>query len=170
MGISMEDENSPNVESERSSPKSENERKRELTTSTSSTSSDNQADDDAVPTEVVEALKELPPDQRKVVSSMLISMQRISSSSSSSLAKRVTSEHVTQTLDNLEKENERDFRRSQSSEITKRLSIGAILVLALMVFGYAGLTKDKELAEKVIIAGISGIGGYGAGVAARKKE
>ena len=35
-----------------------------------------------------------------------------------------------------------------------------------MVLGYAGLTTDKELAEKVIIAGISGLGGFGAGVPA----
>ncbi|WNN87927.1 hypothetical protein [Gloeocapsopsis dulcis] len=48
--------------------------------------------------------------------------------------------------------------------------MGAILVLVLMVFGYAGLTKAKELAEKVIIAGIAGIGGFGAGVAVSKKE
>ncbi|BAU12033.1 hypothetical protein LEP3755_25610 [Leptolyngbya sp. NIES-3755] len=159
----------PEPEAKGSSPKPTGEQNTELAASASNTSSDSQADD-AVPTEVVEALKDLPPDQRKVVSSMLISMNRISSSGSSSLAKRLTSEHITQTLDNLEKENERDFKKSQSSEVTKRLSIGAILVLALMVFGYAGLTKDKELAEKVIIAGISGIGGYGAGVAARKRE
>jgi hypothetical protein len=66
--------------------------------------------------------------------------------------------------------NERKFKKSQSSEVTKRLGMGAILVLVLMVFGYAGLTKDKDLAEKVILAGISGLGGFGAGVALSKKE
>lgn len=127
-------------------------------------------DEGVVPTEVVEALKELPPDQRRIMSSVFLSMERMSPSRSSALVKQVTSEHITQTLDNLEKENERDFKKSQASEITKRLGMGAILILVLMVFGYAGLTKDKDLAEKVIIAGISGLGGFGAGVAVSKKE
>jgi hypothetical protein len=48
--------------------------------------------------------------------------------------------------------------------------MGAILFLILMVLVYAGLTKDKDLAEKVIIAGIAGIGGFGAGIAISKQE
>lgn len=127
-------------------------------------------DEETVPAEVAEAIEELPPEQRQMMSSMFLSMNRISSSRSSAIAKRVTSEHISQTLDNLEKENERDFKRSQSGENTKRLSMGAILVLVLMVFGYAGITNDKDLAEKVIIAGISGLGGFGAGVALNKNE
>lgn len=134
--------------------------------------SDGLEDDDreAVPAEVAEALEELPPEQRRMVSSMFLSMSRMSSSRSSALDKKITPEHISQTLSNLEKENERDFKRSQSGETTKRLGMGAILVLVLMVFGYAGLTNDKDLAEKVIIAGISGLGGFGAGVAVNRKE
>lgn len=134
--------------------------------------SDGLEDDDreAVPAEVAEALEELPPEQRRMVSSMFLSMSRMSSSRSSALDKKITPEHISQTLNNLEKENERDFKRSQSGETTKRLGMGAILVLVLMVFGYAGLTNDKDLAEKVIIAGISGLGGFGAGVAVNRKE
>jgi hypothetical protein len=120
-------------------------------------------EEEAVPAEVAEAFEELPPEQRRMVSSMFLSMGRMSPSRSSALAKKVTPEHISQTLNNLEKENERDFKRSQSGETTKRLGMGAILVLVLMVFGYAGLTNDKDLAEKVIIAGISGLGGFGAG-------
>jgi hypothetical protein len=127
-------------------------------------------DREAVPAEVAEALEELPPEQRRMVSSMFLSMSRMSSSRSSALDKKITPEHISQTLNNLEKENERDFKRSQSGETTKRLGMGAILVLVLMVFGYAGLTNDKDLAEKVIIAGISGLGGFGAGVAVNRKE
>jgi hypothetical protein len=97
-------------------------------------------------------------------------MQRMSSPASSVLMKRITSEHITKTLDNFEKENERDFKKSQASELTKRLGMGAILLLVLIVLVYAGLTKDKELAEKVIIAGISGVGGFGVGVAASKSN
>lgn len=133
-----------------------------------SNSNEPSGEEEAIPTEVAEALEELPPEQRRMVSSMFLSMSRISPSRSSALAKRVTSEHISQTLDNFEKENERDFKRSQSGETTKRLGMGAILVLVLMVFGYAGLTSDKDLAEKVIIAGISGLGGFGAGVATNK--
>lgn len=128
------------------------------------------ADEEGISTEIVEALKELPPSQRKIVTSLFLSLERTSASNTSPLAKRITSEHITQTLDNLEKENERNFKKSQAGETTKRLGMAAILALVLMVLGYAGLTKDKDLAEKVIIAGIAGIGGFGAGVAASKKE
>jgi hypothetical protein len=127
-------------------------------------------EEDAVPAEVAEALKELPPERRREVTSLFLSMQRMSSPASSVLMKRITSEHITKTLDNFEKENERDFKKSQASELTKRLGMGAILLLVLIVLVYAGLTKDKELAEKVIIAGISGVGGFGVGVAASKSN
>lgn len=162
----MGNDNLPEEQTEKTSSKSKDELQEEATTPTS----DKSSEEGVIPTEVVEALKELPPDQRRIVSSMFLSMERMSSTSSSALVKRVTPEHITQTLDNLEKDNERDFKKSQSSEITKRLGMGAILILVLMVFGYAGLTKDKELAEKVILAGISGVGGFGAGVAVSKKE
>lgn len=162
----MGNDNLPEEQTEKTSSKSKDELQEEATTPTS----DKSSEEGVIPTEVVEALKELPPEQRRMVSSMFLSMGRMSSTSSSALVKRVTPEHITQTLDNLEKDNERDFKKSQSSEITKRLGMGAILILVLMVFGYAGLTKDKELAEKVILAGISGVGGFGAGVAVSKKE
>lgn len=162
----MGNDNLPEEQTEKTSSKSKDELQEEATTPTS----DKSSEEGVIPTEVVEALKELPPEQRRMVSSMFLSMERMSSTSSSALVKRVTPEHITQTLDNLEKDNERDFKKSQSSEITKRLGMGAILILVLMVFGYAGLTKDKELAEKVILAGISGVGGFGAGVAVSKKE
>ena len=162
----MGNDNLPEEQTEKTSSKSKDELQEEATTPTS----DKSSEEGVIPTEVVEALKELPPEQRRIVSSTFLSMERMSSKSSSALVKRVTPEHITQTLDNLEKDNERDFKKSQSSEITKRLGMGAILILVLMVFGYAGLTKDKELAEKVILAGISGVGGFGAGVAVSKKE
>jgi len=127
-------------------------------------------DEEALPSEVVEVLKELPPSQRQIISSLVRVSSHTQSSGSSSLIKRITPEHITQTLNNIDKENDRGFKKSQSSEVTKRIGMGAILILVLMVFGYAGVTKDKDLAEKVIIAGISGLGGFGAGVALSKKE
>lgn len=164
----MKSENTPNSQSTEPSVDCSE----EMSPSTSSASSEARSvNEEAVPTEVVEeALKQLPPEQRGMMKSVFLSMERMSSSNSSQLAKRINSEHITQTLNNLEKENERDFKKSQAGEVTKRLGMGAVLVLVLMVFGYAGLTKDKDLAEKVIIAGISGLGGYGAGVATRRKE
>ncbi|MEH2458297.1 hypothetical protein [Nostoc sp.] len=168
----MENNNTPQKQPEQSISKSEDHSQKEIAASTSSTSSEDQiSDEEVIPTNVAEALKELPPAQRQIATSMFLSAEgRMSSSSSSSLLKHVTSEHITKTIENLEKENERDFKKNQASEVTKRLGMGAILVLVLMVFGYAGLTKDKDLAEKVIIAGISGLGGFGAGFAVSKKQ
>jgi hypothetical protein len=131
---------------------------------------ESEEEEESVPAEVAEVLKELPPERRREVTSLFLSMQRMSSPTSSALMKRIASEHITKTLDNFEKENERDFKKSQASELTKRLGMGAILLLVLIVLVYAGLTQDKELAEKVIIAGISGVGGFGVGVAASKSN
>jgi len=163
----MENDNVPEKQLEQSSSKPKADLQNNVTASTPDNSTVDEGD---LPAEVFEALKELPQDKRQMVSSMVLSMERMSSSSSSALVKRVTSEHITQTLDNIEKQDEREFKKSQSGEITKRLAIGAILILVLMVFVYAGFTKDTTLAEKVIIAGISGLGGFGAGFAVRKKE
>jgi hypothetical protein len=48
--------------------------------------------------------------------------------------------------------------------------MGAILSLVVIVFVYAGVTKDKDLSEKVVLAGISALGGFGAGFAIAKKD
>ena len=128
-----------------------------------------EADEEVVPPELTEALEQLPQAFREKVSTSSFLMGGVMSPRSNALTKKITTEHISQTLENFEKESERNFKRSQSSENTKRLGMGAILVLVLMVFAYAGLTKDKELAEKVIIAGISGLGGYGAGLAMSKQ-
>lgn len=48
--------------------------------------------------------------------------------------------------------------------------MGAILSLVVVVFVYAGVTKDKDLSEKVVLAGISVIGGFGAGYAVAKDK
>jgi len=124
----------------------------------------------AIPNEVMEGLSKLPQAEQEIVKSMVLSMRSMSSPDSSALSKRVTPEHITQVLENSEKQSEREFKKSESTEFTKRLGIGAMLVLVFMVFGYAGITKDKDLAEKVTITVISAIGGYGVGVASGKKE
>ena len=129
--------------------------------------------DNTLPTEVIEAVGELPPNQQMIVKSMLTATASITKSPSSLLARSVTPEHISKTLQNNDQERERQFKRDQAAETTKRLGIGAILSLILMVLIYAGVTSDKETADKVIIAGITGIGGaiggFGAGVAYSKK-
>jgi hypothetical protein len=109
VATNMGNESAPESQPEQISSKAQSESREEATASASDNLS---LDEGVVPTEVVEALKELPPEQRRMVSSMFLSMGRMSSSSSSALVKRVTPEHITQTLDNLEKGNERDFQKS----------------------------------------------------------
>ena len=163
----MENDNLPDKQIVPTSAQPNDDSQEEFNTPTSDESED---EEEVVPAEVAEVLEELPPKKRQMISSMVLSMERMSSSGSSALVKKVTSEHIDKTLNNLDKENERDFQKSQSNEITKRLGMGAILILVLMVFGYAALTKDEDLAEKVMIAGISGLGGFGIGIAWSKKN
>lgn len=59
---------------------------------------------------------------------------------------------------------------TQKPENTKRYAMGALLALVTIVLVYAGLTKDKELSDKVMTAAISGLGGFGIGYAAKSKE
>lgn len=123
---------------------------------------DYSASDLAIPQEI---LDQLPPREREKVASSLSIMMAMGNRQSSPISKQITSEHITQIINSSEKENEREFEKSKISENTKRLGMGAILCLVIIVFVYAGLTKDKDLSERVIIAGISGIGGFGAGYA-----
>ena len=71
--------------------------------------SDDAAINDALPSEVIDAIEELPPKERKIMQSMFMATASISGSPSSALAKRVTPEHITQTLENNNLERERQF-------------------------------------------------------------
>lgn len=123
---------------------------------------------DIIPTEVLDALP--PKEKKQIVSSLSIMAMQGSSRQSSPIAKQLKPEHITQIIENSEKENQREFEKSKISENTKRWGMGAILSLVVVVFVYAGVTKDKDLSEKVVLAGISAIGGFGAGYAVAKNK
>lgn len=118
-----------------------------------------------------EMLEGLPPKEKKqIVSSLSFMAMQGSARQSSPLAKQLKPEHITQIIENSEKESQREFEKSKISENTKRWGMGAILSLVVVVFVYAGVTKDKDLSEKVVLAGISVIGGFGAGYAVAKDK
>ena len=126
--------------------------------------------DEYIPTEVVEALQELPENDRRFAKSMLFAISRGSSGyTPASIAKQIRPEHIDKILDIQGRENEIGLQRNQIGEVTKRWGMRGILAFVAMVFVYAGWTGDKELAEKVMIAGISGLGGFGAGVVVGKQ-
>jgi hypothetical protein len=142
----------------------------------SSTSPSQEPDDDSddsliadiLPPEILEAL---PDGARKHISSSLSFMAlRGGSLHSSPIAKKIDTNHITQIIENQDKESQREFEKSKISEHTKRWGMGAILSLVVVVFVYAGVTKDKDLSEKVVLAGISAIGGFGAGYAFAKEK
>jgi hypothetical protein len=118
-----------------------------------------------------EVVEKIPPEARKEVLSMMrVYMGMGSFSSGSPLAKRITSQHIDKLIDSNEKENEREYQKFRSSEVTKRLAVAAIILLVLMVLIYSGFTKDLQLSEKIITAGISALGGFGVGYAVGKKN
>jgi hypothetical protein len=123
---------------------------------------------DILPPEVLENLP--PREKAHVIRSLSIMAMQGSAMQSSSLAGKLESEHITQIIENSEKDSQREFEKSKISENTKRWGMGAILSLVVVVFVYAGVTKDKDLSEKVVLAGISAIGGFGAGYAVAKKK
>jgi hypothetical protein len=124
--------------------------------------------EDILPPEVLE---ELPPKEKKqIVTGLSFMAMQKSSRQSSPLVKQLKSEHITQIIENSEKENQREFEKSKISENTKRWGMGAILALVAVVFVYAGVTKDRDLSEKVVLAGISALGGFGAGYAVAKEK
>ncbi|AFY69696.1 hypothetical protein Pse7367_1405 [Thalassoporum mexicanum PCC 7367] len=88
----------------------------------------------------------------------------------SPIARKVDKEHISQIINNGAKEVELQAETDKRGENTKRLTIGAVIVLIAMTFGYAGITKDKELSAKIIDVGIGAIGGFGAGYAVSKQK
>jgi hypothetical protein len=123
---------------------------------------------DILPPEMLEGLP--PKEKKQIVSSLSIMAMQGSARQSSPLAKQLKPEHITQIIENSEKESQREFEKSKIGENTKRWGMGAILSLVVVVFVYAGVTKDKDLSEKVVLAGISALGGFGAGYAVAKDK
>jgi hypothetical protein len=136
----------------------------------SSVSDDELKTPEVLPEELQEALKSLPSDERQMIQALILSSRVSSVSHSSPISKQITPAHIGEIIKNDDKADERKHQRSQSRQTTNRLGMGAILFLVIIVLTYAGLTKEKDLAEKIIIAGISGIGGVGAGYAIGKQK
>jgi hypothetical protein len=123
-----------------------------------------QAED--IPEPLVEFLKELPQEERNHVESAIrltMGMGRISSSQSSPIAKHINSGHIDKIIESANADGERKFKEHNTSETTKRMTMGSLLILVLMVLIYSGTTKDKELSEKIMTLGSGFLGGLGAG-------
>jgi hypothetical protein len=63
----------------------------------------------------------------------------------------------------VKQETENRHKREFAKEATKRLGMGLIFATIVAVMVYSGLTKDKDLSEKVIDVAIGALGGLGAG-------
>jgi hypothetical protein len=170
----MSSEQSQEDGKENSSSNSEQSAKQDKTLDTQNQAYDDDENEssliaDMLPPEVLEGL---PPEEEKRVRSSLsiLAMMQGGARQSSPLAKQLKSEHITQIIENSEKESQREFEKSRISENTKRLGMGSILSLVVVVFVYAGITNDKDLSEKVVLAGISAIRGFGAGYAVAKEK
>ncbi len=150
---------------------SEADKETELVAPHSSQSDDDESDlEGVVPTEVADMLKEIPKEDRKQVTKMLLMSSRSGVvQKSSPIAEKIEPRHIDKIIDSYDKESERESEKFRREEVTKRIGMGGILGLILMVLIYAGITGDRELSEKVIFAGIGGLGGYGVGVATSKK-
>ena len=121
----------------------------------------------ALPDEVMAELEKMSPQMRGIMS---MSFMQRELSSGSPIAKKLTPELIGKLIDNNEKDNQRELEKFRSAENTKRLSLGSILSLVLMVLIYAGVTQDKQLSEKIITAGLGVLAGFGAGYAIAKKD
>jgi hypothetical protein len=147
-----------------------------LSSAIKKTSSDSDEHESSVnlPKEMEEVLKDLPPESSDVVRGMVralfMSRETTTISGGSPLAGKIDASHLSKLIENDDKEDERHHQRSQSAQTTNRIAIGAVLCLVIVVLAYAGITKKEQLAEKIIIAGISGIGGLGAGYAIGKSK
>lgn len=133
---------------------------------------DDEADSEELPPQLVEAIGELPPEARSRVTASFLALHHRSSSSVSPVAEQINAQHIDKILENSDKENQREFQRSEMAEATKRYALGALLALVAIVLVYAGITKDKELSDKVMTAAIGGLGGFGIGIsyAAKGRE
>jgi ABC-type Fe3+-siderophore transport system permease subunit len=127
---------------------------------------DNQ-DDLGLPDEVTEALESLPPEARRV-------MQSLSFQGSfpvfSPIQKKITEQHITKVLDLADKDSQRKLDEIKSTETTKRLAIGAVLVLVIAVLIYSGITKETLLSQQIIGVVMGALGGAGVVTVFRNKS
>lgn len=124
--------------------------------------------DNPIPTEI---LNQLPSEERERLKliSIMGSFTK-GNRNNSEITKKVTSQHIDKIINSYENENQREFELKKANEITKRWGMISVIVLVCMIFLYSGITKDKDLSVKVLTAGISALGGFGAGYAVGKSK
>jgi hypothetical protein len=125
-------------------------------------------DEEAIlPEEVLEAIKELPPEARQTITRM--SFQG-SFPYTSPILKKITANHIDKVLDLANKDGERKAKEIENVENTKRLIIISIIVVIAIVLLYSAFTKDIELSQTIINVGIGALGGFGIGVTVSKNK
>lgn len=122
---------------------------------------------DIIPAEI---LRQLPPEAQKIISVQLTQMRGGLPPGPSPIAQKLSPEHITAIIQNGENESVRDFTLAKIGQNTRRIGMGAVIAVITIILIYAGVTKDKDLSEKIIFASISAIGGYGYGKSERRTD
>ena len=122
---------------------------------------------DIIPAEI---LSQLPPEAQKFFSVQLTQMRGGLPVGASPIAQKLNSEHITAIIQNNENESVRDFDLAKIGQNTRRIGMAAVIAVITIILVYAGVTKDKDLSEKIIFASISAVGGYGYGKSERRTD
>ena len=121
---------------------------------------------DIIPEEILDAL---PEEERGRVAS-IIKQTMISGvmRQSNPITEKITSDHITQIIDTSDKRDARDRSDKQKEQIYNLvlLTLGLIFIGFLVVF----LKDSPELLNKIIIAIIAFVGGFGAGKLRKPKD
>jgi hypothetical protein len=133
----------------------------------SSAISDGLTASDIIPAEI---LSQLPPEAQRIISVQLMQMRGGRPPGPSPIAQKLSPEHITAIIQNGENESVRDFTLAKIGQNTRRIGMGAVIAVITIILIYAGVTKDKDLSEKIIFASISAIGGYGYGKSERRTD
>ena len=114
-----------------------------------------------------EILEVIPAEERgRFISIMKESMFASFMRSDDPIAEKITTEHISKVLENVDIQDQRDRqeRKSEKNYQIIFLSMGLVFIGLLIFF----LKDDKDLLYKIIIAIISFIGGFGIGKTRQK--
>lgn len=115
--------------------------------------------------DTAEVLESLPPEAQRIMRSLSI---QGSFPVFSPVQKKITEEHITQVLNLADKDSQRKLDEIKSTETTKRLAIGAVLILVISVLIYSGITKETLLSQQIIGVVMGALGGAGVVTVFRK--
>lgn len=119
------------------------------------------------PEEVEEVLESLPPEAKQVINSLMI---RGSVPVFSPVQRKITEEHITKVLELADKDRDRELQQFLSSERTKRLAIGAVVFVIIVILIYSGITKETFLSQQIINIVVGAFGGVGLIGVFKKKD